>query len=313
MISILNFNGVVSMELRNVATFLRVAECESFTKAAEQLGYVQSTVTIQIQQLEAEIGVPLFDRIGKHVSLTSSGQEFMGYATQMMQIAECSLLLGKPPKEMGGVLRLGILESLFNWVLCDQIPQYHRDFPKIILETRMTSGDDLLQMLKHNELDMIFFLGKKTTERDFIRACAHLINIVFVTYLEHPLAGRGPVSLADVVRQPMILPERKAVYRRALEEEAAQKNLYIAPFLEIDNSVSIVSLLKQKLGISFLPEYVVRSSVQKGELVILPAEDCSVQLWSQVFYHKSKWVTPPMDSLIQLIQDRVFQDRFLQR
>ncbi|MFR1801391.1 MAG: LysR family transcriptional regulator substrate-binding protein [Faecalispora jeddahensis] len=246
------------------------------------------------------------------MSLTSSGQEFMGYATQMMQIAECSLLLGKPPKEMGGVLRLGILESLFNWVLCDQIPQYHRDFPKIILETRMTSGDDLLQMLKHNELDMIFFLGKKTTERDFIRACAHLINIVFVTYPEHPLAGRGPVSLADVVRQPMILPERKAIYRRALEEEAAQKNLYIAPFLEIDNSVSIVSLLKQKLGISFLPEYVVRSSVQKGELVILPAEDCSVQLWSQVFYHKSKWVTPPMDSLIQLIQDRVFQDRFLQ-
>ena len=313
MISILNFNGVVSMELRNVATFLRVAECESFTKAAEQLGYVQSTVTIQIQQLEAEIGVPLFDRIGKHVSLTSSGQEFMGYATQMMQIAECSLLLGKPPKEMGGVLRLGILESLFNWVLCDQIPQYHRDFPKIILETRMTSGDDLLQMLKHNELDMIFFLGKKTTERDFIRACAHLINIVFVTYPEHPLAGRGPVSLADVVRQPMILAEGKAVHGRALEEEAAQKNLYIAPFLEIDNSVSIVSLLKQKLGISFLPEYVVRSSVQKGELVILPAEDCSVQLWSQVFYHKSKWVTPPMDSLIQLIQDRVFQDRFLQR
>lgn len=295
-----------------MATFLRVAECESFTKAAEQLGYVQSTVTIQIQQLEAEIGVPLFDRIGKHVSLTSSGQEFMGYATQMMQIAECSLLLGKPPKEMGGVLRLGILESLFNWVLCDQIPQYHRDFPKIILETRMTSGDDLLQMLKHNELDMIFFLGKKTTERDFIRACAHLINIVFVTYPEHPLAGRGPVCLADVVRQPMILPERKAIYRRALEEEAAQKNLYIAPFLEIDNSVSIVSLLKQKLGISFLPEYVVRSSVQKGELVILPVEDCAVQLWSQVFYHKSKWVTPPMDSLIQLIQDRVFQDGFLQ-
>lgn len=300
------------MELRNVATFLRVAECESFTKAAEQLGYVQSTVTIQIQQLEAEIGVPLFDRIGKHVSLTSSGQEFMGYATQMMQIAECSLMLGKPHKEMGGVLRLGILESLFNWVLCDQIPQYHRDFPKIILETRMTSGDDLLQMLKHNELDMIFFLGKKTTERDFIRACAHLVNIVFVTYPEHPLAGHGPVRLADVVRQPMILPERKAIYRRVLEEEAAEKNLYIAPFLELDNSVSIVSLLKQKLGISLLPEYVVRSSVQKGELVILPVEDCSVQLWSQVFYHKSKWVTPPMDSLIQLIQDRVFQDRLLQ-
>ncbi|MFR1801691.1 MAG: LysR family transcriptional regulator, partial [Faecalispora jeddahensis] len=68
------------MELRNVATFLRVAECESFTKAAEQLGYVQSTVTIQIQQLEAEICVPLFDRLGKHVSLTSSGQEFMVYA-----------------------------------------------------------------------------------------------------------------------------------------------------------------------------------------------------------------------------------------
>lgn len=296
------------MELRNIATFLRVAECESFTKAAEQLGYVQSTVTIQIQQLESELGVPLFDRIGKHVSLTVSGREFMAYATQMIQISERAQMLGKEPKEMSGVLRLGIVESLFKWVLVDQLPKYHRDFPKITIETRTSFGSELMQMLKRNELDMIFILGKQITEKDIVRACSHLVNIVFVTYPEHPLAGVGPVSLEEVVKQPLLLSERKGIYRKELDEEAARQNLYISPFLELDNSDIIVSLLKQKTGVSFLPEYTVKSSVQKGELVILPVKNCSVQLWQQVFFHKNKWVTPPMENLIQLIQDQIFRD-----
>ena len=74
------------MEFRNILTFLRAAELHSFTRAAEEMGYAQSTVTFHIQQLEAEIGVSLFDRIGKKVSLTPAGEQLVTYANQMLQL-----------------------------------------------------------------------------------------------------------------------------------------------------------------------------------------------------------------------------------
>jgi DNA-binding transcriptional LysR family regulator len=72
------------MELRNINTFLKVAATQNFSKAAEQLGYSQSAVTVQIQQLEKELETPLFERIGKRVFLTERGMEFTSYANEIM-------------------------------------------------------------------------------------------------------------------------------------------------------------------------------------------------------------------------------------
>lgn len=71
-----NFNRRMKMEFRNILAFIMVAEQGSFTLAAKKLGYVQSTVTVQIKQLEGELNLVLFDRIGKNVQLTSDGQNF---------------------------------------------------------------------------------------------------------------------------------------------------------------------------------------------------------------------------------------------
>lgn len=73
------------MELRNLYTFIRASELESFTKVADELGYAQSTITMQIKQLEEEIGKPLFDRIGKKVALTSVGQDILPYVNEILQ------------------------------------------------------------------------------------------------------------------------------------------------------------------------------------------------------------------------------------
>ena len=79
------------MEIRNILTFLKVAGTQNFSKAAEQLGYSQSAVTIQIQQLEKELGTQLFERIGKRVYLTEKGQEFIGYASEIMRVTNEAL------------------------------------------------------------------------------------------------------------------------------------------------------------------------------------------------------------------------------
>lgn len=86
------------MELRNINTFLKVAATQNFSKAAEQLGYSQSAVTIQIRQLEKELGISLFERIGKRVYLTERGAEFTSYANEIMRVTSRASLFAKDKK-----------------------------------------------------------------------------------------------------------------------------------------------------------------------------------------------------------------------
>ena len=81
------------MEIKNIKTFLKVSATQNFSKAAQQLGYSQSAVTIQIQQLEKELGIPLFERIGKKVYLTEQGENFITYANNIIKAADTACLL----------------------------------------------------------------------------------------------------------------------------------------------------------------------------------------------------------------------------
>ena len=290
------------MEIRNVETFLYVAEMGSFTAAANHLGYVQSTVTVQIKQLEKELGVLLFDRIGKRVELTTSGQNFMFYANQLIKTAEQAKLMGKEPGMLEGKLRVGILESLLMWVLSEKLPQYNEIFPFIRIRTKTASQSELFHMLKRNELDIVYLLEKKLYDKDFICAWSAPVNIVFVTHPKNPFANKKNVSLHDLVQQPLILTENKGFYRSALDESAMQKGIHLDPLVVFDNTSAIIKLLKKGFGISFLPEYTVNQSIIKNELALIEVKDCNIQFWSQIFYHKDKWLTPQMEGFIELIK-----------
>ena len=83
------------MEIRNLITFTKVAETQSLSKAAKLLGYAQSTVTMQMQQLEQELGAQLYERVGKQIRITQTGQEFLSYAAAIVRMSEDALKVGK--------------------------------------------------------------------------------------------------------------------------------------------------------------------------------------------------------------------------
>ncbi len=100
------------MEVRNLVTFLKVTELKSFSRAAEALDYSQSAVTVQIQQLERELGVQLFDRIGKTVSITQYGKDFVSYARDVVTPSRRYRRLCLVSSELSGTVRVGTLNSL---------------------------------------------------------------------------------------------------------------------------------------------------------------------------------------------------------
>lgn len=291
------------MELRNIVTFLQAAEKENFTHAANSLGYSQSTVTVQIKQLETELGYQLFDRVGNRISLTPRGEEFRYYANQLVSISQqIKLIPMREPENLHGTLRIGILESLFFHILLPLLPDYHKRFPNITIQTKTGSSEELFSLLRHNELDVIFTLGQKSMTRDCVRAYARESRICFTAAASSPYASGEELRFEDVCKMPLILTERNSVYRRALEQAAALRDIEVSPVLEVDSTSAITSLVKIGLGVSLLPDYVVSPLEKCGEAVVLYVPDCSIRLWQQIFYHKNKWVTPQMSGLIDAIR-----------
>ena len=158
------------MELRNINTFLKVAATQNFSKAAEQLGYSQSAVTVQIRQLEKELGTPLFERIGKRVSLTERGMEFTSYANEIMRVTDQARFFAKDQRELDGTLRIGGVESVCTALLPDLLCSFYAQYPKVKIIIKSGTTQELMEMAKSNEIDLVFTLDRKICHAEWCGA-----------------------------------------------------------------------------------------------------------------------------------------------
>jgi DNA-binding transcriptional LysR family regulator len=291
------------MELRNVGTFLRVAELRSFSRAAEQLGYSQSAVSAQIQQLETELGTPLFDRINKTIRLTDAGQEFSLYARQLVSTAEDALRTIQKSDAAHGTLRIAFADSLCSAFLPTLLEQYHKRCPQVELVLRTCTTTEMFSLLDRNEIDLAYTLDLPLTQHGLIHALDKAEPVCFVAPAKHPLARKNSVSVDELVRQEFLLTEHGMSYRDVLEQFLATKQLSVRPLLELGSVEMLCRLVERGMGLSFVPECVARPHLQDGTLVYLNVPDCQIEVWRQLFYHKDKWVTPQMKSFVALVQE----------
>ena len=124
---------------------------------------------------------------------------------------------------------------------------------------------------------------------------------MFIAPAGHPLTRRARVSLADCAAEPFILTEKGLSYRQKLDTLLAREGLQITPFLEISNTDVIVRLVKGGMGLSFLPEFVAREALQRGDVARLDVAGIDIALCRQLIYHRGKWITPAMQAMIDLI------------
>ena len=292
------------MEFRELSTFLQVAKLQSFSKAAKVLGYSQAAVTIQIKQLEQELGVHLFDRIGKQTSLTHQGSVFYDHAASIMRdIAQAKDAVSHPQK-LNGHLCIGTIESICASLFPSLLTEYHKLHPEVNISIRTDSPDQLLEQINGNQLDLVYFMDKRVYDVKWEKVLEEPEEIVFAATADHPLAQRSePLSLDDVLSYPMVVTEKNASYRLILEQYLAAMGKSLQPYLEIGNTDFILQFLKQNTGITFLPRFTVEKAVSEGYLRILSVKKFSIRTWRQILYHNDKWVTREMAEFIRLAQE----------
>lgn len=288
------------MELREIQTFLSVADLQSFSRAAKQLGYSQSAVTMQIQNLERELNTKLFDRIGRHVAMTYAGHVFYEHGCSVMkEVDKLRETLSDAP-ELTGTLSIGAIESIGSSILPELLERYHSLHPGVSVSVHLDSPDALLDRLGQNTLDIVYLLDQSIYEPAWVKAMEEPEDIVFVAAAGHPLLKEEELRLEDILREPFVLTEKNASYRFTLDRYLASKGLSIQPFLEIGNTDFIIRRVRKGDCISFLPAYALQDGFQECPLRTLPVKDFHMSLWRQLLYHKNKWVTREMKEFFSL-------------
>ncbi len=294
------------MEIRNLRTFQQVAEKNSFTAAANALGYSQSTVSFQIKQLEDELDCLLFERINHTVTLTQRGRELLEYAQKVLHLTEEFKQSGTDADKPEGFVHIVTPDSICEAMMMTNYLDFYRRYPKIKLKFSTADTVDMFRMLERNEADIILTLDSHVYGREYVIAKEERVQMHFVSGSKSEFVSKKQFSIRELLSQPFVLTERSIGYRRVLDEALAKMSLEINPILEIGRTDIITEVLANGIGISFLPDFVTKEGIESGKLAILNVTDVNVEVWKQLIYHRNKWISHSLRSFIEYVKQAEF-------
>nr|WP_255807675.1 LysR family transcriptional regulator [Cohnella mopanensis] len=282
-------------------SFLEVARCQSFTKAAENLGYVQSSVTAQIQKLENEYGVVLFERYGRSIRLTSAGEQLHDTFERILQIYDDSKRL--IARQAKGNLEIGTIESLMAFYLPPLFHRFLQSFPDINLQVNPLVEAAILQSVRNGHLDLGIVIDLPITDNDLESIIIRQEPLVLVAKPEHPLGSTDRIDIAELEGQFLITTEQGCTYRAAFERLLGQHGVTYHIHHEFGSLEAIKQCVSYGLGIALVPHIAVIRELAEQRLVTLPFVHPDITFYTQIVHHKKKWLNPAIRHLIELLTE----------
>jgi DNA-binding transcriptional LysR family regulator len=287
------------MELRQLTTFRAVAKTLSFTRAAAALDYAQSSVTAQIQALEEELGVPLFNRLGRQVVLTDAGQRLLGYADRLLALElEARTVVaggGKP----AGTLTIGAPESVCTYRLPPVLRQFRDQYPDVRVIFRPLFPADLHRSLGDGTVDAAFFLAEPIQSGSLVIETLICEPLALIAAADHPLVDVDCVTSADLQGEPILLTEKGCSYRSLFERRLAAVGVHPASNVEFTSIEALKQCVAAGVGIAVLPVMVVARELAQGQLRALPWQQDNFQVYTQLAWHKDRWLSPALTAFLE--------------
>ncbi len=289
------------MTITQLNTFLKIAELSSFSVAANSLGYAQSTVTTQIKQLEEELDCQLFDRLGKTILLTSSGERLIAYAEKMLQLEREIHLEITDEEKPTGTLRIGVSESLCYNRVPKFLMEYKKAVPGIDIQLRFITHDIFPEMLKKGELDLVYTLNSFIEDNRLEMLYKKKETLGFFVSPNHPLTGRkiGENDLSDF---PLLLTGHNCSFRHMLLADLSKYGVDANILLETSSKEVLKQFASNGLGVAFIPDMTAEKEVENGNLKRLNWKGNDFPIYSQIFIHKDKHISKAISSLVDIIR-----------
>ena len=304
------------MELRELAAFREVARPASFNRAAARLGYVQSTVSAQVKGLEAELGVRLFDRLARTVTLTPAGSALLPHAERLLELAaEARSAVAAAVAEEGelvGTVTISAPESLLTYRLPSVLSRFRAQQAGVTIELRPTVVGRFRgvtrRALAAGETDVAFVLDSPLDTPGF---CFELLvreEISVIAAPNHRLASVDSAAPADLDGEAILLPEAPdsgCAYRGQFERQLAESHASAESTLEFASIETVKQCVVAGMGVSVLPSVAVEADVAAGRLVRLPWSE-PFEVYTQIAWNDRRSFSPAQAAFVATARE-VFQ------
>ncbi|MVN92398.1 LysR substrate-binding domain-containing protein [Mucilaginibacter aquatilis] len=276
------------MEFRQLQYFVKAAETMNFTEAAASVFITQSTLSQQIKQLEEELGMLLFDRIGKHVRITEAGHVFLTHAQKILrEVQKGKQAIAELNNAITGELNIGVSYA-FTSLLLPALAPFSTKYPGIKIFVTYGNPEELERKLRLAELDMILAFHNESDDEDLEMQVLFSSGIVAAVSKDNPLAKKKSISLEELARQELIMPGKGFSSRTYILDQFYRRKIEPNIKIEMNDVHSILSLVQNGNWATILNEKALLgwSNIKAVNIDIKEVERQSYILWQKGVYRK---------------------------
>lgn len=292
------------MDTKNLLTLKTIVRTGSFQNAAETLGYTPSTITFQVRQLEQELSIKLFEKLGRRMVLTKAGENILPIVDTVLQSCDTIHNYGKSLEQLQGSLTIAMPETLLIYRMQEVLADFKQQAPNVKLYIQVGNCDKVREEVLSGGIDIGIHYdvcGENNSIRaeviDYHQAC-------LVAYPELPESESDFVSANQVKQVDLINYYADSIFQNIIDDYLKKKHILISTTMELWSIEAIKQNVINKIGIAYLPEVAVKKELEQGKLKKIALDPDNDQIIPAVCeVHKNKWLSPQMELFLKLIRE----------
>lgn len=293
---------MLHITFRQLRVFESVARHLNYTRAAAELFLTQPAVSMQVRQLEDQLGTPLFEQLGKRLHLTPAGREVLTYARGItQQLEELEGVLNRLKGLGGGRLRIAVATTA-NYFIPALLGTYSRRYPDVTVSLDITNRETLLRSLSENTVDLVI-MGRPPDDID-VEAHRFLDNpLVIVAPPSHPLAAARRIPLDRLQDEVFLVREQGSGTRIAMERFFAERGMHLRTGMEVGSNEAIKQSVQAGLGLGLLARTTIEQELALQRLVELDVAEFPIMRHWYVVHRRGKRLSPAADTFERFVME----------
>ena len=288
------------MEVRSLEVFLSVAKHLNFTRAGEEVNLSQPSVSVRIRQLESELGVKLFEQVGKRVGLTEAGSLLIPHAHRVIAaIHDAKQTIDELQGLERGSLRIGASTTPGMYLIPKTIAKFKARYPKIEIQLGIKDTRQVEDGVARNEFDFGFVGGHLAGDEVDVRPWL-TDQLVLIVGPAHALARKKTAKLEDLRKEKFILREPGSATRATVINHLQRSNLSVQPIMEMENPESVKKAVQNGLGIAFISKFAVETELKAKTLAAVLVRGLDIRRELKIVHRTDKHLSRAAQTFIEM-------------
>jgi LysR family transcriptional regulator, low CO2-responsive transcriptional regulator len=279
--------GMIPPTLRQLQVFESVARHLSHSRAAKELYLSQPAVSMQLKQLEQNVGLPLLDQVGKRLHLTEAGRELLKYSRSILQqVQEMDAVFGEMKGLEHGQLNIAVV-STANYFMPQLLAKFIQLHPKIHVSLSVANRDTVIRQLADNVADLAI-MGQPPEGADMVSQAFMPNPLVVIAAPDHPLAKLKKIQPRQLAKETFLLREKGSGTRGVVERFFSSHKLPLPAHMEMDTNEAIKQSVSAHIGIGIISRHGIEMELETHRLCILDVEGFPIVRNWHIVHRKNK-------------------------